>query len=288
MPFKSILVALTGFNSDRSVLDTAVALARPAAAHIHCLHTRIDVSQSADFIGASARKGDVLFELTRKIAEEERILSRHAKDAFHDAVKRHALLIAERPEQATGISVAWREAVTLEDETLAEARYHDITVMGRDRELSGEGIRAVLLRSGRPLLLAPAMPVQSLGHHVAIAWKETPEAARAVTAAMPLILAAKKVTVICVAGSQAKGDADRQAATGLARELAWHGIEAQVHIEYRTNLPEDETLRGACSACGADLLVMGGYGHSRAREMVFGGMTEGMLSGCGIPVFMFH
>src|SRR6185437_10658327 len=116
MPFKSILASLTGFSSDRTVLDAAVAMARPGAAHIHCLHARIDVSQTADFVSATARAEDVLFELTRTIAEEERARARHAEIAFHDACKRHALPGADRPEQADGISASWQEIVTLEDE----------------------------------------------------------------------------------------------------------------------------------------------------------------------------
>ena len=288
MPFKSILASLTGFSSDRNVLDAAVALARPSAAHIHCLHARIDVSQTADFISATARAEDLMFELTRKIAEEERARGRHAEDAFHAACKRHALPGAERPEQATGISVSWQEMVTLENETLAQARYHDITVMGRDPELSREAIQTVLMRSGRPLLLAPLTAVTTMDHHVVIGWKETPEAARAVTAAMPLIAAAKGVTIACVSRSPAMCDTDRQSAERLACELAWHGIVAEIHVEHRAGLSDVDAMRDICHVKRADVLVMGAYGHSRARELVFGGMTQGMLSSCGTPVFMFH
>jgi nucleotide-binding universal stress UspA family protein len=288
MLFKSILASLTGFSSDRSVLDTTVALARPGAAHIDCLHTRIDVSQTADFMAGIARKDQMLGDSLRKIGEEECMRSKHAEEAFRDACQRHALPGADRPEAATGISASWREAVTLEDETLAQARYHDITVMGRDRELSLEGIQTVLMRSGRPLLLAPATAITTLGRHVAIAWKDTPEAARAVTAAMPVLQSAKSVTIVCVSDSHAKVAADRQSCERLAQQLAWHSIGAETHVEDRTDLSEADMLRSFCYAGGTDLLVMGAYGHSRARELVFGGMTQDILTDSGVPVFMFH
>ena len=74
----------------------------------------------------------------------------------------------------------------------------------------------------------------------------------------------------------------------LVAHLAWHGIKARVRTQDPSGSPEGEALRAICNAEGADLLVMGAYGHSRARELVLGGMTREILAACAIPVFMQH
>ena len=151
MPFRAILASLTGYGSDRAVLETAVAAARPGAAHITCLHDRADVRQTAEFVAATDRVSDILFDLTKKIASQECDRSDHANRAFEDACRRHAIPMAERADQMTGISAGWQETAGLEDEMLKQSHYHDFTVVGRDRELSDGAIQSLLLRSGRPV-----------------------------------------------------------------------------------------------------------------------------------------
>ncbi len=118
---------------------------------------------------------------------------------------------------------------------------------------------------------------------IAIAWKPTPQAARAVAAAMPLLVQASEITVISVEEeAAARDDAGR-----LARSLAWHGLAA-------TTLPLKPSAEGAAATLlagardRADLLVMGGYGHSRLREWVFGGFTQHVLADAPIPVLLAH
>lgn len=283
---KTILASLTGFESDRTVLDAAVAAARIDGAHIDCLHTRIDVSQTADFIGAAASHRDVLLDLTRKLAEEERGRSEHARAAFQDAVKRHALPVADKAEN--GVSASWTELVTLQNETLHRARLHDLTVMGRDPELSSERIHNVLMQSGRPLLLAPSRPVTAIGQTVALAWKEGPGAARAVTAAMPLLAKAGQVVLLSVPEGGMTDDIGRASADALAGQLRRHGIKADIRLKSAQSLSVSETLLEMAYACGADLLAMGAYGHSRMREFVFGGVTRDLLKDSALPLFLFH
>ena len=125
--------------------------------------------------------GDMLV----KIGHEEQQRSEHAHAAFLEAMKRHKLPIIDEND-IEGPSASWLETRSLLNEPLEEARYHDMTIMGREAQLSQENLKSVLMRSGRPLVIAPGKPPAVFGRRIALAWKESPEAARAVTAALPV------------------------------------------------------------------------------------------------------
>lgn len=285
---KTVLASLTGFSADRSVLDAAVAVARIEGAHVQCLHTRIDpIETAAMYKSIALNHADTMQQISREIASEEQERSAHARAEFQDACKRHGLTVRDKPTQEAGPSISWKEVVTLLNETLYEVRYHDLVVMARDAELSSERIKSVLMQGGRPLLLAPPKPVAVVGRKVAIAWKAGLEAARALTAASSFLAHAEQVSILCVS-KEAAGDEDRLSAEYLARQLAWHGIKADLHMNHEPSGSTARKLREMAYNCDADLLVMGAYGHSRVREFIFGGVTREMLSDCAIPVLMFH
>jgi nucleotide-binding universal stress UspA family protein len=238
------------------------------------------------YASIAPRHSTTLQQMSREIADEERGRSDHAKAAFQDACKRHALAVREEPSDDAGVSISWKEVETLFNETLYDARHYDVVVMARDDELSPERIKSVLMRSGRPLLLAPPKPVAAIGRKVAIAWKAGPEAARALTAASSILPRAERVDILC-ASESAAGD-DRVSAEYLAKQLRWHGVQAQVHVDYENSRPSSGRIRQMAYDCDADLLVMGAYGHSRMQEFVFGGCTRDILSDCAVPVLMLH
>jgi len=159
-------------------------------------------------------------------------------------------------------------------------------VMAREENLSVERIESVLMQSGRPILLAPRKPVTVIGRKVAIAWKPSAESARAVSAATSILSRAEEVTVLSVSENGAGDDTGRASAEHLARQLKWHGVTARVGVEASPSGPASEALKDMAYNCDADLLVMGGYGHSRVREFVFGGVTRDILADCALPVFL--
>jgi len=282
----TILASLTGLGSDRSVLEASVAMARIDGGHIDCLHTRIDVVEVAATIAATSSQPITdVHGLMRNITDEEEGRSRHARQAFEEICNRHALAICDNPTDAASISVAWNEHQSFLNETLHEARYHDLTVMGRDKELSGDRITTVLMQSGRPLLLAPERPTEIIGQKVVVAWKDTAEAARTLTAASRLLAKAASVTILSVSDDP-RGDADRRSAERLANQLAWRGIKAEVRMCYSPRVSTSQALLDLAYDCGADLLVMGAYGHSRVKELIFGGVTRDLLAASPLPVFM--
>ena len=145
-------------------------------------------------------------------------------------------------------------------------------------------LEAGLLGTGRPLLIPGTSRRFSAGaEHVAIAWKPIPQAARAVAAALPFLTRAKTVTVLTVDEDESRrNDADR-----LLDYLAWHGLKPTLKRLAADARRGPEALL-AVAGNGSDLLVMGGYGHARLREWVFGGFTQHILSDAPIPVLIAH
>ena len=115
-------------------------------------------------------------------------------------------------------------------------------------------------------------------------WKEAAEASRALMAALPLLAAGKRVIVATVEETAESPGDD----LGIVRQLAWHGISAEPMRIPAEGRPVHEELECAATRYGADLLVMGAYGHSRARQLVFGGCTQHFLDGAELPVLLMH
>lgn len=171
------------------------------------------------------------------------------------------------------------------------ALYADLMVLGqRDRndpmdgELPGDFLPSVLVQSGRPALVLPyAGPVGSVGRNVLVAWKETPESARAVTAALPWLRKAARVHVVAY-GEDAEASLQR-----LQNYLRMQDVQ-NITLHPGGNKDDDigNKLLSFAADLGSDLLVMGCYGHSRAREWAMGGATLSMLQWMTLPVLMSH
>jgi nucleotide-binding universal stress UspA family protein len=165
-------------------------------------------------------------------------------------------------------------------------RAADIVVLSQPRENDDRAVvEHVLLDLGRPALLVPyAGEFPSLGDNVALAWNGSREAARAVQAGMPFLARARTVTVI-----GAELDArERASAERLAANLKRHGVEARLEFPPAIGLSIGDALLNAVADLGADLLVMGAYGHSRMRELVFGGATRSLLAHMTAPTLFVH
>jgi nucleotide-binding universal stress UspA family protein len=285
---KSILASLTGLGSDKTVMETAIAAARTDGGHVICLHARIDVVEAAAMMEVTFPQYHHGDKVILQISREEVERAGHARTAYDDTIKRYNIFQCDAPAGEVPITACWKETKSFFNETLEETRYHDLTVMGRDPELPLERIKSILVQSGRPLLLAPPKPLSEIGRKIAIAWKESPEAARAVTAATPWLAQAEKVMIITASGNASDDDRDRLSLERLARCLLSQGIKAEIEVIYSASNTEAQILKNKAYDEDADLFVMGAYGHSRLREFVLGGVTEDMLSDCALPLLMFR
>jgi hypothetical protein len=171
------------------------------------------------------------------------------------------------------------------------ARNHDLTILAGgsslDPTLATADVGSVLIESGRPLLLAPEEYGARSFRTIAIAWKNRPEAAHAVTAAMPLLKNAERIVVLGAREAEPCEKLTGSLDTVVAL-LHWHGLKAESRIVPYEDLSIPERVLKSARHYGADLLIMGAYGHSRLRELIFGGFTERVLRGVDIPVVVTH
>jgi nucleotide-binding universal stress UspA family protein len=289
---RKILVSLTGFESDAAALDTAYFTARLFDAHLHCICARpgpgqIVVGASPFEIGAAMNAAELIADLQK----ENELRAKNARLAFDRFCKRWDIGQADG-SAAKGVSATWQQITGDEAETtIAEGRYHDLIVLGRPAQataLSTNGIGTVLVGSGRPLLVAPKTSPENLAPTIAIAWKDGPEAARTITAAAPLLAKAQRIIVLTADEDDDKCGERVASAERIAGQFRRHGTtsEARLVVPGGRSLPD--AVIDTAVACGADVVVMGGYGHSRLRELVFGGFTRHVLNASRLPIFLFH
>jgi nucleotide-binding universal stress UspA family protein len=278
MSLKTILVHLDDSVHRQARLEAAARLAQSFAARLIGMYL-VPVAELSPSIAALLPSG-VMEERLRATGEAQD----SAERAFRSAAATASLQ-----------SVEWiAPAGDPFDAAIAQAHCADLVVVGQrnpDDKLSGftEAIAIrTLLGSGRPVLFVPYIGLPaSLGERVLVAFDGGREAARAVGDAMPLLERATHVSLMLGGRDGGQGDVD---ASG-ARLTAWlrdHGIAAVIESDHapRERAGEWALSRAADLAC--DLIVMGGYGHSRAQELVLGGMTRTMIQAMPVAVLMSH
>ena len=292
--FRKILVSLTGFESDGPALETARLVGRLFDAQIDGICARPGPAQLA--IGASPFEIGAAMnaaELIADLQKENELRTKNARRSFEAFRETWRVPLAGGTSAAKdGLSATWREIPGDEIEvTIAEARFHDLVVLGRPPQgtaLSTNGLGAVLVGSGRPLVIAPKVAPENLAPTIAIAWKDGPEAARAMSAAAPLLRKAQKVVVLTADEDNGRARTSVESAERVAAQLRQPGCTSEARLVVPGGRPLPDSILETAAAAGADILVMGGYGHSRLRELVFGGFTRYVLDTSPLPVFLFH
>jgi nucleotide-binding universal stress UspA family protein len=278
--FKQILVPATGRAADAPVFAAALSVARLFGAHLEFLHVRPDPADAVVAASVGDMSGVATAALVEAVTEsgaKTEALARAAYEEFRAREKADADF-----QVRLGMEAVW---------LAAHGRTSDLVVTGRTRDGDEAAIgllQEVLLGAGRPLLLVPEVPVDPGFGRIAIAWNDSPEAARAVAAALPFIERATEVMVL-IAGDEptdtATGDdSQERLLVGLRR----HNPYVALHRVPRDGEKPVEVLLAACADMQAGLLVMGGYGHSVTRETLFGGFTQQVLTDAPLPVLIAH
>ena len=282
---KTILVPATGSDTDDAVFMSALAVARAFEARIDFLHVRVDAAAMAATV-ASDGSGAMITGLVDRMEQEADQREEKAKQLFQRFCAREGLPTDEPAPGQPGPSAQWVRQIGDEPYRVAEyGRAADLLVIGRQADGDSlDTIGGALLESGRPVLIAPSASIAALPETIVIAWKAAPEAARAVTGAMPFLAMVKQILVLTVAEEQ--GVADEEGAR-LATNLLRHGFQASARHLQPDARGAAETLLAAAGERSA-LVVMGAYGHSRLREWIFGGFTQHVLRGAQVPVLMMH
>jgi nucleotide-binding universal stress UspA family protein len=147
----------------------------------------------------------------------------------------------------------------------------------------------LVLASGRPVLLIPYIGAgATMGERVVIGWDASREAARAVSDALPILERAASVVVVTINPRQRDFGHGEMPGTDIALHLARHGVKVEVQRVETRDMDVGNALLSHLAGQSADLLVMGGYGHSRLREIVLGGATRTVLGDMTVPVLMSH
>jgi nucleotide-binding universal stress UspA family protein len=181
-----------------------------------------------------------------------------------------------------GVESEWRSAMDLpETWVAAEARSADLLIVGQSRGEPVDICRSldpgtVILKTGRPVLVVPPGVEALKAEHVLIGWKDGREARRAIRDALPLLQGAKSVAIVevCEDGDQ---DTARRRVDDVAQYLTRHRVVVGGATATMTPGTIAEQLIVSASAEHADLIVAGGYGHSRLGEWIFGGVTRDLL-----------
>ncbi len=288
MTLKVILSPLSGTDADTSALATAIELGKRFDAHVRVLHAKSDPTDSAPLIG-EGMSGIVMEQVMRASQSEIDKRESAAKIKFNDALKTSGLQEAATPVDSSGASMSFREIEGREDQLVSEfGRLCDIIVLPNQEVGDGSvqaavTMEAALMSSGRPVLVS-SPDGGDVGANVAVAWNGGREAAHAVEAALPILAQADQVHILTV-GTE-KTDVTR--ADGLVDYLAWHGIDAKLSKLEPQRGSTGVALMAAADELKCDLIVMGGYGHSRMRELIFGGVTRYALNHAPIAVLMAH
>ena len=287
---KTILVPSLGTEADAAAFAAAAAVAGAFGAHIDAVHVRLDpvevaVGMTPDTSAATMIEG-VVDQLERDAQQRQE----QAHQAFAQFCARENLAIVAGASAAKdSASAEWHVEIGREPAWMA--RYGvaaDLIVAARGGPEDATArtiLETVLIETGRPLLIpvagvAPAIPPQ----RVAIAWKATPQAARAVASALPFLMQAGETVLLSID----EGDAeDEDNADRIGRYLAAHGISAAAQRLKPGSAGGAATLLAAARE-RADLLVMGGYGHGRVYEWVFSGFTKLALAEAQLPILIAH
>jgi len=284
MAWKDILVHLD--DSPRS--DIRMNIAAELAAHDDAYLAGVygmELPSLAMFMGdTSIFDMRVADEIIRQGREHAQKAADAVRERFQDAVRQYR------------IPGAWRAVENpVSDAVAVHARYTDLVVVGQhDPEHPSPAGEAhlpetVILESGRPVLVIPYFgDIKPIGQTVLIGWKSGREAARAVNDALPFLRQARSVTVLAIDPQNGIGEDDKTPATDVVKHLARHGITATATHTISGGIGEGNVLLNTASDLGADLLVAGGYGHSRAREFVLGGATRSLLATMTLPVLFSH
>lgn len=226
--------------------------------------------------------GGVPVDLIELQREENTKIARDAISRFEAGVKKGGVAGQTRQLDAT-----FGGAATLFAQI---ARRFDISVVGQAQREQGATdeliIEGALFESGRPVVVVPYIQKSGLTlERVLACWDGGRTAARAIADAMPFLERAKAVDLVIVAEERKH---DEVTGVRMSEHLARHGVAINVKRIAKGDLSVEDVVLSYAADTGADFMVMGGYGHSRLREFILGGVTRGILNSMTVPVLMSH
>jgi nucleotide-binding universal stress UspA family protein len=287
MSFVKLIVPVAGIARDRFALATAFAAARPFNAHVVALFVHADPREAVPY-GELPLSPDIVQDLIDTAADLEKASSKAARSTLASMAAEAGLRIVGTPQIGETVTVSYQETAGHLPRALdREARLCDVVVFPPVRETDDPEVQEAFVRTltklERPVLLSAERPPLEIGRRVAVGWDGSLACAHAITAALPYLGKAETVEILSVQNGAPHGNGAE-----VVSYLSLHGIAATHRLLSRGEASTAETLVDTASNDGFDMLVAGGYGHSRLVESIFGGVTSHIVSHPKIPVFMMH
>lgn len=278
MTYKTILVHCDSSRTLNGRLAAAADVAQRFEARLIGLHAR-EPLEVASFVDGGMGIGALM----------------EAWQAGCDAAEKTAEIAYVKATKGRNFPAEWRVTEAFSDDALAvNGRYADLLVVGQADPDDPAGSRndlpeAMAFATGRPVLVVPQIGAQpSVGKTVLLCWNASRESARAAADALPFLRAADKVIVLIVDPEISADGHGEEPGADVALWLARHGVNITVQRDVAADAKTGEIILSRAADCGADLIVMGIYGHSRLREMVLGGVSRTLLASMTVPVLMSH
>jgi nucleotide-binding universal stress UspA family protein len=285
MGLRDLVVLLDGSARDETKLAVAVELARRSDAHVTGL-CPLELLLPADMSFALGGYPDLwaLPEFSRQIESQAKAKAAVIEAGFRELLRREAIIGDWALETGPLISAVTRRALA-----------SDLIIVGQaDPEnplppIARTLVEDVLMTAGRPLLIIPyAGQFATIGTNALVGWTPTRESARAVHDALPVLAKGAKVLVLTVESTRG-GEIEPLPTADIAEHLARHALDVSAaRTVVSDGLSPADALLDYAADMQADLLVVGGYGHSRTREMILGGVTRDLLHHMTLPVLMSH
>lgn len=282
MAWKDILVIVAEAEADEPALALGEALARRSGEDCHIAAAFLTPLPDEPLAYEPTVVAGVWAELLGRARQEAEAERRRVEARLSRFERRYGLRDAEALSRDLGRVAA------------VHARYADVAVMtrpsdGPGAELREEIVEGVLFHSGRPALIAPpGWKGSSIGKRVVVAWDASREATRALSEADDILEFAEAVTVVTVDAKPKMFGHGDQPGLNIAAHLARRGLPADVRNVDSMGRSASLAILEEAKTLDADLVVMGGYSHSRLRELVFGGATRELLRSADVPLLMAH
>ncbi|MEH2512038.1 nucleotide-binding universal stress UspA family protein [Nitrobacteraceae bacterium AZCC 1564] len=273
---KDVIVKLERNGSRRPIQEFAISVAETLNAHLTGVAFADDGISNAIFAGVPT-------DIVQKVIEQNKADAQTEIDRFADISEKRLASVAHR--------LVVQSRLDMPDAFAEMARCADLSIIMQsddgEYENNDATIEATLFGSGRPMLVVPYIQKAQLKlDRVVCCWDGGRPAARAIGDALPLLNMAGEVKMLTIAREDSlKPDCQ---ALEIAAHLARHDLKVDVEIMTSADVNVADTILNYVADNSVTLVVMGGYGHSRFREFVLGGVTRQMLSSMTVPVLLSH
>ncbi|TNE38528.1 MAG: universal stress protein [Alphaproteobacteria bacterium] len=289
MSIRSILVPIAGQANDRELLTVALSVAKSLGAHVSALFVRAEPTEYLPVMGEgySGMVAQDIIDAVEGAADE---MATKAKEATEAAAREAGVALKPYGECHEAPSISFHQtkgpilAVLQEESQLTDLIVCAQPTPGLGPEISNV-LPDLLIGCHRPFLIVPEGAKPFRGAHVVIGWDGGSEAASAVRQARGFLPLFSRVEIVAIGDDKEENKAEVERP---ASYLACHGVKVETVVLEGSTKSAGDMLMDYAVEHGAELIVMGAYGHSRMREFIFGGATRQILQDMKLPVYMAH